>query len=47
MRRLWTVVLSLTMLTITFRGQLDWINTRFYGEGQNGVRFSTGIAVHF
>ena len=32
---------------ITFRGQLDWINTRFYGEGQNGVRFSTGIAVHF
>ena len=32
---------------ITFRGQLDWINTRFYGEGQNGARFSTGIAVHF
>jgi hypothetical protein len=32
---------------ITFRGQLDWINTRFYGQGQNGVRFSTGIAVHF
>jgi hypothetical protein len=32
---------------VTFRGQLDWINTRFYGEGQNGVRFSTGIAVHF
>lgn len=32
---------------ITLRGQLDWINTRFYGEGQNGVRFSTGIALHF
>lgn len=32
---------------VTFRGQLDWINTRFYGHGQNGARFSTGIAVHF
>ncbi len=32
---------------VNFRGQLDWINTRFYGEGQNGVRFSTGVAVHF
>jgi len=32
---------------VSLRGQLDWINTRFYGEGQNGVRFSTGIAVHF
>lgn len=32
---------------VTVRGQLDWINTRFYGDGQNGVRFSTGIAVHF
>ena len=32
---------------VSFRGQLDWINTRFYGQGQNGVRFSTGIAVHF
>jgi hypothetical protein len=32
---------------VTLRGQLDWINTRFYGEGQNGVRFSTGIAFHF
>jgi hypothetical protein len=32
---------------VTLRGQLDWINTRFYGEGQNGVRFSTGVAVHF
>jgi opacity protein-like surface antigen len=32
---------------ITVRGQLDWINTRFYGQGQHGVRFSTGIAVHF
>jgi opacity protein-like surface antigen len=32
---------------VTVRGELDWINTRFYGESQNGVRFSTGIAVHF
>lgn len=32
---------------VTLRGQLDWINTRFYGEGQNGVRFSTGVALHF
>ncbi len=32
---------------VTLRGQLDWINTRFYGEGQNGVRFTTGIAFHF
>lgn len=32
---------------VTLRGQLDWINTRFYGEVQNGVRFSTGVAVHF
>ena len=32
---------------VTFRGQLDWINTRFYGQGQNGVRFSTSVAVHF
>ena len=33
--------------SLTFRGQLDWINTRFFGQGQNGVRFSTGVAVHF
>ncbi|MFY9647650.1 MAG: outer membrane beta-barrel protein [Terriglobales bacterium] len=32
---------------VAFRAQLDWINTRFYGNGQNGVRVSTGIAVHF
>jgi len=32
---------------VTLRGQLDWINTRFYGQGQNGVRFSTGLAFHF
>ncbi len=32
---------------VTARGQLDWINTRFYGEGQNGVRFTMGIALHF
>ncbi len=32
---------------IAIRGQLDWIETRFYGNTQNGVRFSTGIALHF
>jgi hypothetical protein len=32
---------------LTVRGQLDWITTRFYGDTQNGVRFSTGIAIHF
>jgi hypothetical protein len=32
---------------VALRGQLDWINTRFYGQSQNGVRFSTGISVHF
>jgi len=32
---------------VTARGQLDWINTRFYGQGQKGVRFTTGIALHF
>ncbi len=32
---------------VTLRGQLDWINTRFYGHGQSGARFSTGIAFHF
>jgi len=32
---------------VNVRAQLDWINTRFYGQGQNGVRFSTGVAVHF
>ncbi len=32
---------------VSVRGQLDWIHTRFFGNGQNDVRFSTGIAVHF
>jgi opacity protein-like surface antigen len=32
---------------LSIRGQLDWINTRFYGQGQNGVRFSTGVSLHF
>lgn len=32
---------------ISVRAQLDWIETRFYGDNQNGVRFSTGIAFHF
>ena len=32
---------------VAVRGELDWINTRFFSNGQNDVRFSTGIAVHF
>lgn len=32
---------------VSVRAQLDWIETRFYGNTQNGVRFSTGIAFHF
>ncbi len=32
---------------VTLRGQLDWVNTHFYSDSQNGVRFSTGVAVHF
>lgn len=29
------------------RAQLDWIHTRFFSNGQNDVRFSTGIVVRF
>ncbi len=32
---------------IWLRAQLDWVEDRFYGNTQNGVRFSTGIAIHF
>jgi len=32
---------------LSIRGQLDWVETRFYGNTQNGVRFNTGIAFHF
>ena len=32
---------------LSVRGQLDWIETRFYGATQNGVRFNLGIALHF
>jgi opacity protein-like surface antigen len=32
---------------IAVRGQLDWIHTRFFGNGQNDIRFSTGLVVHF
>lgn len=32
---------------ISARAQLDWVETRFYGDTQNGVRFSTGITLHF
>jgi opacity protein-like surface antigen len=32
---------------VAARGQLDWIHTRFFGHGQDDVRFSTGIVVRF
>src|SRR5262249_37668832 len=32
---------------VSVRGQLDWIHTRFFDNGQDDVRFTTGIAVHF
>jgi hypothetical protein len=32
---------------VSWRGQLDWINTRFYSHGQNDVRLTTGLAFHF
>jgi hypothetical protein len=32
---------------VSVRGQLDWIETRFFSNTQSGVRFSTGIAIHF
>lgn len=32
---------------LSVRGQLDWIHTRFFSEGQNDVRFSTGIVLNF
>ena len=32
---------------VSWRGQLDWIHTRFFDNGQNDVRFSTGVVVHF
>jgi len=32
---------------VAIRGQLDWIHTRFFSHGQNDVRLSTGVVVHF
>lgn len=32
---------------VAIRGQVDWIHTRFFDHGQNDVRFSTGVVVHF
>ncbi|HUB02530.1 MAG TPA: hypothetical protein VL983_07585 [Terriglobales bacterium] len=29
------------------RGQFDWVETRFYGETQNGARLNFGVALHF
>ena len=32
---------------LAWRGQLDFMQTRFYSETQNNVRFSTGIVLRF
>jgi hypothetical protein len=32
---------------LAWRGQLDLLQTRFYGRDQNSLRFSTGIVIHF
>jgi len=32
---------------VSIRGQLDWLTTRYYGETQQGTRFTTGLAFHF
>jgi len=32
---------------LAVRGQLDWVNTRFYGQGQNGAQLTLGVAFHF
>jgi len=32
---------------LAWRGQLDDLQTRFYGRDQNSLRFSTGIVIHF
>jgi len=32
---------------VSIRGQLDWVETRFYSNTQNGVRLTTGVAIHF
>ena len=31
----------------SLRGELDWIHTRFFGNGQNDVRFTTGFVLNF
>jgi hypothetical protein len=32
---------------VSARGQLDWIHTRFFSNGQNDTRLSLGLAFHF
>lgn len=32
---------------LAWRGQLDFLQTRFYGRTQNNARFSTGLVVRF
>jgi opacity protein-like surface antigen len=31
----------------SLRGELDWIHTRFFSNGQNDVRFTTGFVLNF
>jgi len=35
------------MRIVAWRGELDFLQTRFYGSTQNDVRFSTGIVINF
>lgn len=32
---------------VAWRGQLDWIRTRFFSQDQDDTRFSTGIVINF
>ena len=32
---------------VSWRGELDWIHTRFFDHGQNDVRFTTGFVLNF
>ena len=32
---------------VAWRGELDWIHTRFFDHGQNDVRFTTGFVLNF
>ena len=32
---------------VGWRGELDWIHTRFFDNGQNDIRFTTGFVLNF